>query len=735
MRAPLAWAGAVMAVGAVSGLWVRPSLALCLGVALLAAGAAALLPRGVGKGCWLLGALALGLGAVAAQPGGARLEGERRLVGRLIASSGVEAVLRTAEGELALRFPELAPPAGLEVAVWVAPGVARARLPGSWPAEAADALAGRPAAKVRRAVLLGATPAPPALEGARHAGLLRALATGRTDALPEEERQLLRRTGTTHLLSVSGLHIALVASSAAGLCALLLSPLAFARAPRLARALTGGAALAAAAAYAGLVGWPVPATRAVWMVGAAVAARALGRSQDAWSALGLAACAVVLLDPAQVAEASALLSFGAVAGILWVGPRVTRWLPPDAPWAARALVGALATTLGATAGTLPVTAWIFQELPPLAPLANLLAVPLVGGIATPAALLAFGAPEPLAGLALRVGDWSARLALALIGPLAVEPLHPAVGPLGAALLAAALPLRRHAALAGLLLLLGLGLRERPRGGLSVTWLSVGQGDAAALRWPDGRVWLVDGGPPSNAVLGWLRRQGITRLEAVILSHPDMDHLGGLGPVLSGVEVGGLWVPRPAREDEPAYAAFLAEARARGVPLRGAEDALPGALLLSPPGASDNDRGLVLLVSHRGTSVLFPGDAEAEAERWLAGRLGPVDVVKVPHHGSRSSSTAVFVEATRPALAVVSVGAGNAFGHPDAGVLQRWARALRTDLDGTVELWTDGRERRLRAWRPGEGWRALEPVGRSIGGVEGGAGKISRSGVDSVLPGG
>ncbi len=708
MREPLAWAAMAMAMGAaIWPLW-EPGLAVAVAGAIAAAGLGALLrARRAGRLGWGLAALLLGAASVSAREGEpAPAAAEARQVGEVLATSGSVATVRVGTSERSWRFREQPPPVGARLIAWTRPERGAARLPGSWPREASDALVGRPAERVLGWLPLGAPQPPPTLGEARHRGLLLALATGRRDELPEDERALLQRTGTTHLLSVSGLHIALVASAAAALCRLALAPLALGRWPRAARGLAGGVALVAACAYAGLVGWPVPALRSVWMVGAAVAARSLGRSQRAWSALGLAGCALVLGDPGQVFDASALLSFGAVAGILWVGPRITRWLPPDAPWIVRSLVGALATTAGATAGTLPVAAWIFQELPPLSPLANLVAVPLIGGVATTAALIALGAPEPLAGLALAVGDESTHLALLALRPLACEPLHPAVGPLGALALALALPLYRRPALAGLLLLCGLGLRELPRGGLSVSFLSVGQGDAALLRWPDGRAWLVDGGPPGTSVLGWLRREGVERLEAVVLSHPDADHLGGMIPVLDAMEVGGLWVPREAREDEADYAALLARTRARGVPVRGAGDPLPGALLLAPEGESDNDRGLVLLARYRERSFLFTGDVEADAERWLAPRLGPVDVLKVPHHGSRSSSTPALVAATRPTLAVISVGEGNPFGHPAPEVLARWPWVLRTDQDGTLEVWTDGSRLRVRAWRPGEGWRAL-----------------------------
>lgn len=722
MRAPLGLAALALGAGALLWpCWPLPAPDALAATLALALAAAVGRRTPLATPLWLAACLLLGAGAVASTPTEPTGEGPR--MGIVAATAGREAVLRTARGEATVRFSEEPPPVGQRVLVTTRPADPGVLLPGAWDGGLADRLGRRPLLRATSWVALGPPVSTgPRFPGATYGGLMRALVTGARDELPEDQRDLLMATGTTHLLSVSGLHVGGMAALAAGLASALLWPLAFSPWPRLRGALTGVLGLGAACAYAAAVGWPVPAVRCAWMVAAAVAGRALGRSGDAWSALGLAGCAVILWDPSQVAEASALLSFGAVAGILWVGPRFTRYLPPDCPRPVRWVVTALATSLGATAGTLPVCAWLFQTLPPLSPLANLVAVPIIGGLATPLATLGGFGPEPLAGWATALADGLCGLGLWLIRPLASAPWPVAVGPVGALMLALALPLRRQAGLVAGLALLALGLREVPVGGLRVTWLNVGQGDAAALRWPDGRVWLVDGGPPSNAVLGWLRREGITRVDAVFLSHPDMDHLGGLRAVVEGLEVGALWVPRTARPDEPEYAAFLALAEARGAQLRGPTDPPPrGARLWAPTGRSDNDGGLVLRVDYGRRSALFTGDVEAEGEAWLAGRLGPVDVVKVPHHGSRTSSSAGLVHATRPLLAIVSVGRGNPFGHPAPEVLARWAgaRVLRTDLDGTVELWTDGHAMRLRAWRPQEGWRALEvPVGAWPAGLGG-----------------
>ena len=714
MRNPLGLAAVALAAGALaSTVWDGAALDVLASACALALAAAVGRRTPLAPGLWLAAVFALGLASAVPV---ARPAPERDAVrGEVVAAAGREAVLRTAQGHVTVRFAGEPPVVGQRILALTRPADAGALLPGAWDGALADRLGGRALLRASAWLPLGAELGDgPRFVGARHAGLLRALVTGQRDMLPEEEGLLLQRTGTTHLLSISGLHVGGMAALAGALASMLLAPLAFGPWPRLRGALSGLAALAAAAAYAGAVGWPVPALRSAYMVGAAVVGRALGRSGSAWSALGLAAIAVVLWDPSQVAEASALLSFGAVAGILWVGPRFTRYLPPDAPRPLRWVVTALATSLGATAGTLPVCAWLFQSLPPLSPVANLVAAPLIGGLATPLALLGGFGPAPVAGLAVELADQLCALGLWILRPLATTPWPVAVGPLGAAALALALPLRRQTGIVALLVLLALGLRVVPTGGLSVIFLNVGQGDSAALRWPDGEVWLIDGGPPSGAVLAWLRREGVSTVEAIFLSHPDMDHLGGLISVVEGLSVERLWVPREARDDEPEYAAFLKSSRERGVVVLGPRDPAPRqARLWAPDARSDNDRGLVLRVDYGERSLLFTGDVEAEGEAWLRGHLGSVDVVKVPHHGSRTSSSEGLVTATRPRLAVISVGRGNPFGHPAPEVVARWAhaRVLRTDLDGTITLWTDGEALRGRAFRPEDGWRELAlPVG-------------------------
>jgi competence protein ComEC len=712
MRQPLAWGGLWMWLGVLLGARLPvPAEALLAGVWFMGALALAGRRWRAAALAWPVGALLAGAGALAIQPPTPTLPDSAVVQGVVRSASGLTAQASTDAGPLRLQFPDAAPPVGTAFAAWTGPGRPSPRLPGEPSQPPADRA-------VRRWVTLNAAPPDPRLDRfalVETGGLLAALATGRREGVDDDTAELLRRTGTAHLLAISGLHIGLIAGLGWGLGWLVSRPLAFLKTPWPARTAPAILALAAACAYGGLVGWPVSARRAAVMVGLACAGRLLARRVRPWSILGGAAMVVLLLDPTQAEQPGALMSFGAVAGILWWSPAITRLVPPDTPrWLSR-LAASLGASLGATLGTLPVTACLFQQLSPLTLLTNLLAGPLLAGVAVPAALLAARLPEPPALLALAFADAAAQVGLRLLTLLDVEPLTPAVGLPGALALAALLPLRRHPAAAALLATLALCLRPVPAGVLVVTFLAVGQGDAALVEHPDGRRWLIDGGPPSTRTLRYLRRRGIRSLDAVFLSHPHPDHSGGLHAVLEGIQVGALWTPRPPERDEADYRKLWGAAFAAGVPIRLPGD--PGADILHPldgwtprrRGSRVNEQSLVLRITHGDHRFLLTGDIEAEAEAELVGRVGRADVVKVAHHGSASSSSADLIAALDADWAVISCGLDNRFRHPRAEVLGRWhdAAIVRTDLDGTVAFTTDGQTMTVRAWRPEDGWRSLD----------------------------
>ena len=255
--------------------------------------------------------------------------------------------------------------------------------------------------------------------------------------------------------------------------------------------------------------------------------------------------------------------------------------------------------------------------------------------------------------------------------------------------------------------------------LRIDFIAVGQGDAALVTSPTGKRVLIDGGPheAGPALTAFLRERDPKPLDLVILSHRHADHLGGLPSWCATSARACSWT-RPFPHPTPLYESLMRALDERSIPVRQAErgrriDLGGGAFatLLSPPtppisrSRSDvNANSVVLRIDYGKIGILFAGDAEAPTERWLladGAKLG-AQVLKVAHHGSRYSSTPAFLRAVHPTIAVMSVGAGNDYGHPAPETLARLeklgARVLRTDLDGTVTVETDGEQITVRPAR-------------------------------------
>ncbi|MDP6931743.1 MAG: DNA internalization-related competence protein ComEC/Rec2, partial [Myxococcota bacterium] len=710
MDRAVAWAGGLVVLGCSGWLvWQPPLEPLLLGV-VACAGLAVVSPgRRVACLALSVGAWLLGTALPASLPGPPASCEYRGLSGSIGWSAGRWALLRTGAGRFWVVFPDEPPDPGSSVVVWLRDLSPPSVLPGSLDPTNERIGGHTRGCRVRAWIGMGARTTPVGFAGAKHPGLLEALSTGDRSRVPEPVLGLLRDTGTVHLLSISGLHVGMVVGWSWMLVRAVLSPLVLLGAPGWIRGLPLLVAGWVAWDFGEKVGWPVSTRRAAVMVLLGALARTRGRRTSVWNLLGLAAIVVVVAEPSQVYSAGFRLSFSAVIGMLLVGPCLLRWLPPDVCFPVRWVMGSLAATVGATLGTLPTSALLFQHLAPVAPLANLVAVPLLGGVVVPALWLSGLVPGELAWALSWTADGVSGLVLDVLGRLPREPWTPAVGIGGALLLAVALLLRRRPVLATVPVLVALGLRVVPTGRLVVTFLAVGQGDAALVEWPDGRRWLVDGGPSSWHVLHYLRRRGLRRLDAVFVSHPHPDHFTGLETVLDELRVDSLWVPRLPREQETRFLELWTNARSRGVSVK-----LPGSMSLGTDGevlhplrgwtadgaSAVNEESLVLRVVHGEHSVLFTGDIEGEAEAFLAPSLPVTTVLKVPHHGSATSSSAALLDAVRPDLAVVSCGPGNRYGHPSPAILSRYrgARLFRTDRDGTIEVSMDGHELKVRSWR-------------------------------------
>ena len=538
-------------------------------------------------------------------------------------------------------------------------------------------------------------------------GLLLALVLGDRSALPESWEQGLRRCGLAHLLAVSGLHLGLVAA------------LAFV--PGLPMRLRSRCALAAflVMSYLLILGPRPSVLRAAAMALLALAALALERPPQALNALACGVAVLLLSEPTLVEDLGLQLSAAATLGILLLAPGIERCfhrLP-------RGLGRPLAASVAAQGATLPLVWPLVGGLHPLAPLLGLLAVPWLAlflGVSLVASTLALFWPaaastvfvllEPLAapldafahlpasGMWLLPWSPSPGAPWAVLGCLGLWAWSAEAQPPLACWLR-----RACAALILTALVSWVGFAEAPPSLPELVMLDVGQGDGFLLR--DGEhTLLVDGGGWPQGDFGGRRlvpvlaHLGVARLDAVALTHPDRDHCSGLLGVTRHLVVETLWTA-PGAGAEPCGGELLSVAGPRLISLWRGEERRLGRwrMRVLHPGPGDagagNDQSLVLAAEVFGRRFLLTGDIEARAELALRRREGAeglgAEVLKVAHHGSRSSTTGPFLRAVAPRLALISAGAGNPYGHPTADVVKRLetfgARVLRTDQHGQVGI--------------------------------------------------
>ncbi len=593
-----------------------------------------------------------------------------------------------------------------------------------------------------------------ALPGYPYAGILIALAIGDQNAIDAPQWQLFARTGVSHLMSISGLHVTMVASLFAALVHWLWrrsSALMLALPARKAAALAG---FLAALGYCLIAGFAVPAQRTLYMVGVVALALWAGRVSSVSRVLCAALLLVLLLDPWAVLAPGFWLSFGAVAVILYV---VTGRLHPGrelasgqglasrqglvprqgvAAWQGVALGRSVLqwgrVQWAITLALAPLLLIWFQQMSLVSPLANAVAIPLVSLVVTPLALagsvLPFDFILKLAHAVMAVQMWLLEWCAAL--PAAVWQQHaPAAWTVALALAGTAwllLPRGAPARWLGLPLLLPMFTvlpPAPPPGALWLTVLDVGQGLAIFVQ-TERHALLYDAGPAyspeadsgSRVILPYLRASGIARLDAMVVTHDDNDHAGGAVTVLSGVPVAAFYSSLPAT-----HAAWRAAPGYRLPCSAGQTWDWDGVRfeLLHPTAASyaidrlkSNDRSCVLRIAAARGAVLLTGDIEARSEIELLDRGRDelrADVLVVPHHSSRTSSTEEFIAAVQPRWAVLPVGYRNRFGHPKQEVVERYgasdAQLLRTDNAGAVLVRIDGagiavdgyRDLRRRYW--------------------------------------
>lgn len=575
--------------------------------------------------------------------------------------------------------------------------------------------------------------------------------------------------GLTHVVAISGWNIAIVAA----LVAAMVRPLETRPGGRWSTAVVAAAVVGG---YVMLAGASPSVVRAALMAGAMLVAKLGGSRAHAASALALAALVMLLAAPPVLWDVGFQLSLLATGGLIWFGASVERRLPGWPGWIREPVALTLAAQLTTLPVVLvnferlslvaPIANVLVVPFVPIGMLFSAIAsvvgvvdgafhLPLIGDAATwlaggaawltlwvvvnlglasasmPFAALDVHVPPALAVAwfpILGLGTWALRQP----GP-GPAPDRPAPEPGAVAGLAGRI-LRPIPVFGGLVLVLAvITVANRPDGRLHVTVLDIGQGDAILVEAPTGATMLVDGGPDPELTL---RRIGANlpffarRIDVVVLSHPHQDHIAGLVEVLDRFRIGAI-LHAGIGFDNPAYERLLtdaAQARTQVVLARSGQvlalDPSTSVRVLYPssidaaaplPDGDINNGSVVIEIVHGGFRALLTGDAEAPVEDALLARgaLRPVDLLKVGHHGSNSSTTPAFVAAVRPTIAAISAGTDNEYGHPAQETLATLTgvAVYRTDLQGDIEIATDGRSFAVRA---GGAWSAPVAVHDAVG---------------------
>jgi competence protein ComEC len=558
----------------------------------------------------------------------------------------------------------------------------------------------------------------PGLDGERRA-VVAGVVLGEDEGLDQELRDDFRASGLYHLLAVSGQNVAYVIAGA----------LLLAWGLGLPRWAGQVAALLSVLAYVAAVGWQPSVVRAGVAGSLASLAWLASRPADRWYALLVGAAVLMAATPYALLEPGFQLSFAAVSAIFVAVPRVERRL--EGYPLPRRLAAALAVSAACGVVTAPILWLEFGSIPVYSVLGNALAEPVVApllGLAFAATLLDPIFPAAALALGWLNGWLAAYLALSarLVGGL---PHAQVSSGGGAAALAAVLLVvvlatrlrpprgRRLLALAAMAAVLGLAWRSAgeetpplPPGGLRVSVLDVGQGDAILLQVAQGAV-LVDEGPPEAEVADQLQTLGVSRLAVLVVTHPHRDHVGGAAEILDRLQVGLVLDPLEPTHSSDERAA-LREARQEHVRIVAARVGLSYRLgrlrlrVLWPdgPGVESEDphhHAVVLLATYGSFDVLLTADAESEVTLPL--RPTTVEVLKVAHHGSSDPGLPELLDLVDPRIAVISVGTGNDYGHPTPSTLAALARqpgleVYRTDEDGRVVIESDGRSFSVRTDR-------------------------------------
>ncbi|MBI1909146.1 MAG: DNA internalization-related competence protein ComEC/Rec2 [Deltaproteobacteria bacterium] len=579
--------------------------------------------------------------------------------------------------------------------------------------------------------------------------LLRALVIGDQSSLSKETEEIFQRLGLTHLLSISGVHVGMVATTLFFIGLFLLR-----RSYRLTlqlptKKMAAGLSFLPVLFYVLLAGSPPSASRAGIMVGLYLLSLLISKEQEPWNTLSAAALLLLAWDPELLFERSFQLSFLAMIGLTFV-------LTTESLSKRNRFLKYLLISLATLLMTAPLASGFSKTFSLAGLLCNFWAIPFVGfGILPPALLGAFlGLPFPGAGLPLlQISGKISEIFLktlslvspgmkSLVWPVSLTNTELCLFYLFLFLLGWGLIERKRLWPASISFLIFISFVLHPfsasyfQKDLRLTFLDVGEGDATLVEFPHGKKWLVDAGgyiiPPDspekqpfdmgeNVLLPYLLQQKIYHLDKIILSHPHPDHYGGMAAIVKTLPVGEVWMTE-ATFPHFTFATLMEEIRQKGIPVRQVaslqkpftEEGVRVEIVY--PSFIDrhrsiNDNSLVFKLTFGEVSFLLTGDIEKKGEAFLAaqGRFAQgwftqgnkiqSTILKVPHHGSNSSSSVPFLELVKPQLAVISVGWKNPFHFPRPEVLERYRErgipVYRTDKNGAVIVETDGKTTRIK----------------------------------------
>lgn len=558
--------------------------------------------------------------------------------------------------------------------------------------------------------------------GERQGGLLVAMLMGEKSNLEQSYKELYQKTGMSHVLAISGLHISFLGVGLYHLLRKLGCPFS------VSGILSGGILFL----YVGMVGVPVSAFRAFFMLLLRIGADVFGREYDAVTAYLLSASIVLLYEPSYVLDAGFLLSYGAIAGILFLVPVISKLLPS---WISR--ISGMQVSISVSIMLFPLLVYFYSEVSVYSILLNLLVIPLMSVILS---LGVFGS------LLCILWEWAGGILLQMCKWILIflEQVGAFVTRLPCSTMVLGKPSLFYIVFYYVILFLILVLlwsyknkkvsrwyfsflllawclsvctEHDTKGNVRITFLDVGQGDCAVIRGPDNRVYMIDGGSSDVSKVGkyrmipYLKSQGITELDYVFVTHGDGDHYSGIMELLSEenteIKVDTLVLPAVYEKQEALCnlkkMALQKEIRVASIhPGMYIEEGDLSITCIQPDEKMEDQEGnassLVLDVTFGDVNVLFTGDVEEEGEVLLTKNLKGLDgyeVLKVAHHGSKNSSSKEVLERVKPKVAIISAGRENSYGHPHTETLMRlktWTNYIySTARSGAITVESDGKD--------------------------------------------